>query len=127
MTQRIYNVLFLCTGNSAPSILAEGYLSAAGKGRFRAYSAGSFPKRDVHPFALGKVRTTKYFLSTQAKWSSMITFRWVFGAISSRNQRFLALFAYVGRTAPSNVYRTRKTLASAAVTKTRLPFFASSR
>ncbi len=60
---RVFNVLFLCTGNSARSILAEATLNKLGAGRFRAYSAGSQPKGTVHPGAIRLLERLNYDVS----------------------------------------------------------------
>lgn len=60
MSDKIYNVLFLCTGNTARSILAEGILKKEGAGRFNVYSAGSQPKGVVNPYALKTLQEFDY-------------------------------------------------------------------
>jgi protein-tyrosine-phosphatase len=60
MPDRVFNVLFLCTGNSARSILAESILQKEGAGRFRAFSAGSQPKGEVNPYSLRVLASMGY-------------------------------------------------------------------
>ena len=60
MPDQPYNVLFLCTGNSARSILGEALMNKMGGGRFRAYSAGSQPKGEVHPMSLDVLESFGY-------------------------------------------------------------------
>jgi len=64
MAERPFNVLFLCTGNSARSILAEAIINREGMGKFKGMSAGSQPKGAVHPFALHLLQRLNYDLST---------------------------------------------------------------
>ena len=60
MADKIFNVLFVCTGNSARSILAECIMNREGLGRFKGFSAGSNPKGTIHPFAIDLLKTLNY-------------------------------------------------------------------
>ena len=63
MSEKVFNVLFLCTGNSARSIIGEAVLNRVGGGQFKGFSAGSFPKGEVHPMALHLLEKQNYDIS----------------------------------------------------------------
>lgn len=63
MSERVYNVLFLCTHNSARSVIAEAILNRLGQGKFKGFSAGSQPRGQIHPYALDLLAKNNYDVS----------------------------------------------------------------
>lgn len=74
MAEKIFNVLFLCTGNSARSVMAEAYLNSVGRGRFQAFSAGSMPTGKVNPHSLDVLKIAGVHLREQPRSKSWSEF-----------------------------------------------------
>src|ERR1051326_8732646 len=114
MIEKTYNVLFLCTGNSARSILAEALVEHWGKGRFYGFSAGSFPKGIVQPLALDllerlHIRKSGLWSKSWDEFARPGAPSWIsFSRSAIRQQARSARFGPATRSRPIGAYRTRR-------------------
>ena len=104
---KVYNVLVLCTGNSARSVMAEGLINVMGKGRFKAYSAGSKPSGKVNPLAIEQLQSIGYASETCPFWPGVpMTAHWGFAdpGVSGTEEERRADFAKIFRQIMNRVH-----------------------